>query len=273
MNANHASSARMPTYFVPHGAGPCFFMDWKPANTWNNMAAFLKGIRNELPALPEAIVLVSGHWLEIDFRLTGNARPPLIYDYYGFPPHTYELEYPAPGKPELAASLAETLSAAGLSASVDVERGYDHGVFIPLKLMFPEADIPVIQLSLRQDLNPEAHLNAGRALAPLRDQGILIVGSGMSFHNMRGYGDPRFTPVSHTFDEWLSAAISAVPAQRDALLRDWEQAPHARLCHPPRAEEHLLPLMVAAGAAAEGRGRRVYSEIILETAISAFRFD
>src|SRR5690606_12820206 len=126
MNANHASSARMPTYFVPHGAGPCFFMDWKPANTWNNMAAFLKGIRNELPALPEAIVLVSGHWLEIDFRLTGNARPPLIYDYYGFPPHTYELEYPAPGKPELAASLAETLSAAGLSASVDVERGYDH---------------------------------------------------------------------------------------------------------------------------------------------------
>lgn len=273
MSFNQISSSRMPTYFVPHGAGPCFFMDWKPADTWNNMAAFLKGIRAELPAKPTAIVLVSGHWLEDEFQLTGSERPSLIYDYYGFPPHTYELEYPAAGQPDLAASLAETLSASGLAAGVDHSRGYDHGMFIPLKVMFPEADIPVIQLSLRKDLDPEAHLKAGRALAPFRDKGVLIVGSGMSFHNMRGYGDPRFTPVSQEFDEWLSKAVAADPLERDALLKHWDEAPNARLCHPPRAEEHLLPLMVAAGAAMESRGEKVYSEIIMETAISAFRFD
>lgn len=273
MSTPHVPFGRMPTYFIPHGAGPCFFMDWNPPDTWHNMAAFLKSIRTALPGRPTAIVLVSGHWLESEFRLTGHARPTLIYDYYGFPPHTYEIQYPAPGAPELAATLAETLAQAGLQASVDPERGHDHGVFIPLKLMFPEADVPVVQLSLRNDLDPAAHLEAGRALEALRDQGVLIVGSGMSFHNMRGYGDPRYTPVSEAFDAWLTAAVEADPAERVALLKNWESAPHARLCHPPRAEEHLLPLMVVAGAAAHGLGRKVQSEIVLETRISAFRFD
>jgi len=262
----------MPTFFVPHGAGPCFFMDWNPPHTWDNMAGFLKGIAATLPTRPRAIVLVSGHWLTPDFSTTGQARPELIYDYYGFPPHTYELAYPAAGDPELAQQIVQSLESSGLAAQVDGKRGFDHGVFIPLKLMFPTADVPVVQLSLRQDLDAAAHINVGRALASLRDEGVLIVGSGMSFHNMRGYGDPRYTPVSAVFDDWLTAAVESEPAQRDALLQQWEQAPHARDCHPPRAEEHLLPLMVAAGAAADSIGRKVYSETIMETTISAYQF-
>lgn len=262
----------MPVLFVPHGAGPCFFMDWNPADTWQRLGNWLKGVAATLPARPKAIVLVSGHWLEPQFRLTGHARPPLIYDYHGFPPHTYELTYPAPGDPGLASQVARLLEHDGLAARVDDGRGYDHGVFIPLKLMFPGADIPVVQLSLRDDLDPAAHIAAGRALAPLREQGVLVVGSGMSFHNMRGYGDPRFTPVSAEFDAWLAAAVESTPTGREALLKDWTRAPHARLCHPPRAEEHLLPLLVAAGAAADSEGHQAYSEKIMETTISAFRF-
>ena len=265
------AATRMPTLFVPHGAGPCFFMDWSPADTWHKLGAYLKGIAAALPAQPRAIVLVSGHWLEGDFRLTGSARPPLIYDYSGFPAHTYELTYPAPGAPDLAGQLRQRLEAAGMAASIDPQRGYDHGVFIPLKMVFPGADIPVIQMSLRQDMDPAAHIAAGRALAGLRDEGVLIVGSGMSFHNMRGYGDPRFTPISAEFDDWLTAAVQSAPEQRDALLADWTQAPHARLCHPPRAEEHLLPLMVVAGAAGESIGHKAFSQKIMETTISAFR--
>ncbi|NLD69259.1 MAG: dioxygenase [Limnobacter sp.] len=262
----------MPSFYVPHGAGPCFFMDWNPPGAWDRMAAFLKGLRETLPARPTAIVLVSGHWLEPTFTLTGHERPPLIFDYYGFPPHTYELRYPAPGQPALAAQAADLLGAAGIAARIDTERGFDHGAFIPLKLMFPDADIPVIQLSLRRDMDPLAHLDAGRALATLRDEGVLIVGSGMSFHNMRGYGDPRYTPISAEFDDWLAAAVASPAQQRDALLQDWTQAPQARHCHPSGAEEHLIPLLVAAGAAGDSPGRTVYSERIMETTISAFRF-
>ena len=274
MNASTAAGdTRMPVYYVPHGAGPCFFMDWNPPHAWDNMASFLKGIADTLPSRPRAILLVSGHWLEPEFRATGHSSPELIFDYYGFPPHTYKLTYPASGEPALAEDLAQLIRGAGLNASVDPARGFDHGVFIPLKLMFPNAEVPVVQLSLRRDLDPAAHIAAGRALADLRKQGVLIVGSGMSFHNMRGYGDTRYTPLSEEFDEWLTAAVESAPAERERLLENWTQAPHARHCHPPAAEEHLIPLMVAAGAARDAQGRKVYSERIMETTISAFRFD
>lgn len=263
----------MPTIFVPHGAGPCFFMDWSPADTWTRMAEFLRGVAASLPQRPSAILMVSAHWLEGRFSVTAGQHPGLIYDYYGFPPHTYQLRYDAPGSPALAARVGELLGAAQIDHGADAARGFDHGMFIPLKLMFPDADIPVVQLSLRHDLDAQAHLDAGRALAPLRDEGVLIVGSGMSFHNMRGYGDPRFAPISDEFDRWLSAAVEAEPVQRLSALRDWTQAPAARLCHPPRAEEHLLPLMVVAGAAGAGRGRKVFADRVLETTLSAFRFD
>jgi aromatic ring-opening dioxygenase catalytic subunit (LigB family) len=266
------SNTRMPTLFVPHGAGPCFFMDWNPPTAWNQMADFLKNVATTLPARPSAIVLVSAHWLEPAFSVTSGPQSELIYDYNGFPEHTYELRYPAPGEPQLAERIAGLLSEAQLPAQQNSARGYDHGMFIPLKLMFPDADIPVVQLSLRHDLDPQAHLDAGRALASLRDEGVLIVGSGMSFHNMRGYGDPRFGPISDEFDGWLVEAVESAPQQREHALANWGQAPSARLCHPPRAEEHLLPLMLAAGAAGEDAGQRIFSDRVMETTLSAFRF-
>lgn len=266
------TATRMPTWFIPHGGGPCFFMDWNPPDAWDRMANFLKGQAATLPRPPKAIVLVSAHWLEPQFSVTSGAQPELIYDYYGFPPHTYQLKYPAPGEPALADHVTRLLCGAGMAGQANPSRGFDHGMFIPLLLMFPQANIPVVQLSLTQDLDPEAHLRAGQALAPLRDEGVLIVGSGMSFHNMRGYGDPRFGPVSDAFDAWLTQAVQAPPAQRHQALADWAQAPGARLCHPPRAEEHLLPLMVAAGAAGQDPGRRVFSDRVMETTLSAFSF-
>lgn len=265
-------TAKQPTVFVPHGAGPCFFMDWNPADAWDKMAAYLRSIRDTLSEQPKAILMVSAHWLEAEFRVTSGTSPELIFDYYGFPQHTYELTYPAPGHPELAQQVVELLRNEGLAAASDDERGYDHGMFIPLKLMFPEAEIPVVQLSLRQDMDPEAHLQAGRALASLREQGVLIVGSGMSFHNMRGYGDPRFGPISDQFDAWLKQTVEAEPEQCFQGLSQWEQAPMVRQCHPPRAEEHLIPLMVTAGAAGEDRGQRDFTDRVLETTLSGYRF-
>jgi len=267
-----SNGKRMPTLFVPHGAGPCFFMDWNPTHAWDATARFLKGISASLPEKPKAILMVSAHWLESEFRVTGAAQPGLIYDYHGFPAHTYELRYPAPGHPELASRIVELLGAAGLDASRDEARGYDHGMFIPLKLMFPDAQIPVVQLSLRKDLEPQALLEAGRALAGLRDEGVLIVGSGMSFHNMRGYGDARFGPISDEFDAWLGSVVQAPAQQREAALADWEQAPSARLCHPEGGEEHLLPLMLVVGAANDSSGRRLFSDRVMETTLSAFGF-
>ncbi len=266
------TTTRMPTWFIPHGGGPCFFMDWNPPHAWDRMAAFLKGMAATLPQRPEAILVISAHWLESGFNVTSAPRPELIYDYYGFPPHTYALRYPASGEPRLASRIAELLGQANLASHADPSRGFDHGMFIPLMLMFPDADIPVVQVSLRRDLDPALHLQAGRALAPLRDEGILILGSGMSFHNMRGYGDPRFGPISDQFDAWLTAAVQAEAGERQRLLVDWAQAPAARLSHPPRAEEHLLPLMVVAGAAPDQPGQRVFSDRVMETTLSAFRF-
>ncbi len=264
--------ARMPTWFIPHGAGPCFFMAWNPPDAWSRTADFLKGLAATLPRRPSAIVLVSAHWLEPVIGVTSGAQPALIYDYHGFPAPTYTLRYDAPGSPALAAHIDALMGQSGQAVQAHPGRGFDHGMFIPLMLMFPDADIPVVQLSLRSDLDPQAHLQAGQALAALRDEGVLIVGSGMSFHNMRGYGDPRFGPISDEFDHWLTDAVQSEPAQRYRALVDWAQAPSARLSHPPRAEEHLLPLMVVAGAAGQDAGQRVFSDRVLETTLSAFRF-
>jgi aromatic ring-opening dioxygenase catalytic subunit (LigB family) len=265
----------MPTFFIPHGGGPCFFMDWSvtggPADTWDATAAWLRGLANTLPARPEAIVVVSGHWEESVFTTSSGASPSLIYDYTGFPPHTYELKYPAPGAPVLAQRIAELLSAAGLPAQTDPLRGFDHGIFIPLLLVYPQADIPVVPLSLKAGLDPAEHLAAGRALQRLRDEGVLIVGSGMSYHNMHAYRTPAATEPSEVFDHWLTETISARDLKHrwDSLLR-WSGAPAARNAHP--REEHLLPLMVAAGAAANEPGERIFSDTVMMARISGYRF-
>ncbi|MDX9875752.1 MAG: class III extradiol ring-cleavage dioxygenase [Spongiibacteraceae bacterium] len=265
------STSTLPSLYIPHGGGPCFFMD-DPQGMWTRLGDYLRGLPATLPARPKAIVLISGHWVTPGFTVTGAAQPELIYDYYNFPPHTYELQYPAPGAPELAARIVGLLQAADLPASIDARRGFDHGMFIPLKLVCPAADVPVVQLSLRADYDPAAHLRAGAALAALRAEGVLILGSGMSFHNMRAYGDPRATEAAAAFDAALTAAVESAPEARRAALRNWETLPAARLSHPPRAEEHFMPLLVAAGAGGDAPAHRDFTDEIMNVAISAFRF-
>lgn len=260
---------RQPSLFIPHGGGPCFFMD-DPQGNWTSMAALLQAVPDFLPERPKAILLISGHWETKGFAFTGGASPPLIYDYYNFPPHTYDITYPAPGAPTLAERAAGLLRKVDLQAAVDPERGFDHGVFIPLKVAFPDADVPVVEMSVDAALDPALHVAAGRALAPLRDEGVAIIGSGMSFHNMRGYGDPRFTDPSAAFDQWLTEAAMLDGSARAERLAHWAEAPGGRLSHP--REEHLIPLMVAAGAA-DGKGERIYNDEVLRTMISAYRFD
>jgi aromatic ring-opening dioxygenase catalytic subunit (LigB family) len=213
---------------------------------------------------PKAVLVISGHWEENPVRVTAQAAPPLLYDYYGFPQHTYQLKYPAPGAPLLAQRIAELLDGAVLQ---DAERGFDHGVFIPFKLIYPDANVPVVQLSLKTGLNAAEHLAMGRKLAPLRDEGVLIVGSGMSFHNLRAFG-PAAGPMSDAFDQWLTNAICS--AGHNQTLLDWEKAPAARFAHP--REEHLLPLMVAAGAASEQTGVKLFQDRVMGATVSAFGF-
>ncbi len=263
---------KTPTWYIPHGAGPCFFMDWNPPNTWKPMEEFLRGLPATLKEKPKAIVMISAHWLESIVSVTSHPKPALIYDYSGFPKHTYELQYPALGNPSLAGRIVSMLQASGIAAQENPERGFDHGMFIPMKIMFPNADIPVVQLSLNRNLDPKTHIEIGSALEPLRSEGILIIGSGMSFHNMRGYGDPRFTPISKEFDHWLTKTIEADPVRRQDQLIHWRAAPQAEQCHPIREEEHLLPLMVVAGAAGMDRGLRPFSDCVLQTWISGFYF-
>lgn len=260
----------LPAYFIPHGGGPCFFMDWDPRDTWKKMENWLKSLSASVKERPKAILVISAHWEEDAFTIMSNPAPPLIYDYYGFPPETYELKYPAPGAPDLAKKVAGLLEAAGLPARLDNTRGFDHGVFVPFKLVYPDADIPVVQLSLQRNLDPAQHLAAGRALASLRDEGVLIVGSGMSYHNLEKFFRGDRAGDSQKFDAWLTQAATAEPAQRNDLLIHWEDAPAARQAHP--REEHLLPLMVVAGAAGNDKGRQTLSDTVMGCAISGYRF-
>jgi aromatic ring-opening dioxygenase catalytic subunit (LigB family) len=266
-----APATRQPAIYLPHGGGPCFFMEWPPGrNPWERMGGFLRGVLPTLPSRPKAILVVSGHWEEPRFTVNTGEAPALFFDYYGFPEHTYRLSYPAPGEPALAGRIRDLLEAAGLPAGEDDARGFDHGVFVPFLLVDPQASIPVVQLSLQRGLDPATHIAAGRALERLRDEGVLVVGSGMGYPNMRGFG-PGFEAASRRFDDWLTATVEdADPQRRDAALSRWEQAPDARVGHP--REEHLVPLMVAAGAAGADRGTKVFEDRIPSVTVSAFRF-
>ncbi|MCS6765470.1 MAG: dioxygenase [Candidatus Protistobacter heckmanni] len=262
--------SRMPTYFISHGGGP---WPWMPEmrRSMQTLEAALADIRRQLPEPPKAILMVSAHWEEAAFTAMANPHPPMLYDYYGFPAHTYEILYAAPGSPALAERARQLIEAAGLPAATDAERGFDHGAFSPLEVMYPQAEVPVAQLSLKAGLNPAVHLALGRALAPLRDEGVLIVGSGLSYHNLRLLG-PRGAEPSAAFDAWLQAAVAAAPEERNRLLNDWESAPAARIAHP--REEHLIPLMVAVGAAEEEAAVCVYHETGAMGGVTAssFRF-
>lgn len=266
------TTAKFPTLFVPHGGGPCFFMDWNPPDAWDGMANWLRSVAGLVGARPQAVLVISAHWEAPAFTVNTQAAPGLLYDYYGFPAHTYELTYPAPGAPALAAEVRGLVAAAGLPVAEENERGLDHGVFVPFKLIYPDADIPIVQLSLRVGLDPAAHIAAGRALAPLREQGVLIVGTGMSYHNMQRFqrDGKGFDPDSQRFDTWLANTVARPAAEREQALVGWERAPAARAAHPQ--EEHLLPLHMAAGAASGDGGWQVFQDRVLGSTQSAFMF-
>lgn len=234
------------------------------------MEAYLRTIIADLPERPKAILIVSGHWEEPVFTVHVGEKPDLLFDYNGFPEHTYHLRFDAPGAPDVARAAAELLNHAGFPTAENGARGWDHGVFIPLMVALPDTDIPVVQLSLRADLDPAAHIAAGRALAPLRNQGVLIIGSGMSFHNMRVRGGQATGPADQWDDALTAAVIDPDPQTRAALVGDWVALSNARFAHP--REEHLLPLMVALGAGQDDDAVQAYHDHVLGWAISGYRF-
>lgn len=247
MNPANLENTAQIVYFS-HGGGPLPILG-DPGH--QKMVEFM----TELPARlhkPDAILVISAHWEESAATLTGAQNPPMFYDYYGFPEQAYTITYPAPGSPALASRISEILAAAHIPNRIDARRGYDHGLFIPLKLMYPEADIPCLQLSLLRGLDPAAHIALGAALRQLNSENILVIGSGFSFHNMQAFswhGPDAPDPANAAFQDWLiETCTGEVPQfEREQRLVAWEKAPSARYCHP--REEHLLPLHVCLGLA------------------------
>ena len=260
----------LPVYFLSHGGGPWPWMLEQYGGRYDALKASLEAIPVELGGKPRAVPEVTAHWETPELCISSGATPGMIYDYGGFPDHTYRIRYGAPGAPDVAARVRALLGDAGIVSHFDAERGFDHGTFSALAPMYPDADVPIVQLSLKHGLDPAEHLAIGRALAPLRNEGVLIVGSGLSYHNLRQFGAAG-AQASHRFDAWLRDTMSAAPAERRARLLAWEQAPAARQAHP--REEHLLPLMVVAGAAEQEAAVVHYHEdaFMGALAVSSFR--
>jgi len=235
--------------YISHGGGPMPLLG-DPGH--QDMVDQLTGLAHQLPR-PSAILVISAHWEEALPTITSGANPGLIYDYYGFPPEAYRIEYPCPGEPELAKQVFQALEEAGLPARLDEQRGFDHGLFVPLKLMYPKADIPCIQLSLVNSLDASLHLAIGRALQAIDYDNLMVIGSGFSFHNMRAFftaSTPEIQVRNRAFEEWLKQTCADEEmdeSERERRLIHWGEAPHARFCHP--REEHLLPLHVCYGLA------------------------
>jgi aromatic ring-opening dioxygenase catalytic subunit (LigB family) len=269
MKENSMDDKKLPTLFIPHGGGPCFFMDWPgDPHMWDQMADFLRDVNDTLPPSESD----THHFRSLGRRrIHGRQQSAAFPDLRlpGFSCAYVCADLSCVRAPELATRVHDLLAAAGLPARIDTQRGWDHGVFIPLKVMYPDADVPVLQLSMKKGLDPALHLRAGQALQSLREEGVLIIGSGMSFHNMRGFS-PAFREASQEFDDWLAHIATQDEAVRNALLQNWEQAPNARQVQPH--PDHLLPLMVAAGAAGADQGKRIFEDTVMNVVVSAIAF-
>ena len=265
------TSSRLPTYFISHGGGPWPYME-ELRNQLHVLEESLKDIPRQIAVVPKAVLVISGHWEEEDFTVMASPYPPMVYDYSGFPEHTYHVKYNAPGSPHLAQRIQSLIESAGIPARLDPQRGFDHGTFTPLVIMYPEANVPVVELSLKSGYDPAVHLCVGQALTPLRDEGVLIIGSGLSYHNLRHFG-PGARQVSKTFDDWLQETlVKSTASEREARLLAWSTAPAARQAHP--REDHLIPLMVAVGAAKTEKATVIYHEedLLGGVTASSFRF-
>ena len=267
MEQNRLENKAQIVYFS-HGGGPLPILG---DTSHKAMVDFMTQLPAQLTK-PEAILVISAHWEEREATLLGAQKPVMFYDYYGFPKEAYDINYPAPGDPELAGRIAGILETEGIAARIDPQRGFDHGLFIPLKLMYPEADIPAIQLSLIRGLDPSVHIALGNALRALSQENILVVGSGFSFHNMQAFawqGSGQPDAANDHFQDWLIEVCSGPisQAEREERLIEWEGAPSARYCHP--REEHLLPLHVCQGMA-DKPGKLIFDDQILGKRAVAF---
>jgi aromatic ring-opening dioxygenase catalytic subunit (LigB family) len=267
LDQNNLQNKAQIVYFS-HGGGPLPILG---DASHKAMVEFMLHLPSRLRK-PDAILVISAHWEEITATLIGAPSPPLLYDYYGFPSEAYEIAYPAPGSPDLANRIAGLLIKNDIPAHLDPRRGFDHGLFIPLKLMYPQADIPSLQLSLLRGLNPTAHIALGKALHELMFENILVIGSGFSFHNMSAFswqGINSPDPANDAFQNWLIEVCAGPISQseRERLLIGWRKAPSARYCHP--REEHLLPLHVCLGMA-DKPASTIFDDYILGKRAVAF---
>lgn len=269
MMSNKANNLLNPVLYLSHGAGPLPLLG---DNGHEEMIDFIKTVTPTL-GKPSAILVISAHWEEQAPTVTSGALPSLIYDYYGFPKESYEIKYPAPGSPALANKVVELLGKVGVEAMLDGRRGFDHGLFVPLKLMYPDADIPCVQLSLVNSLQAKMHIQIGNALADLRNDNVLIIGSGFSFHNIKEFfapSAPETQAINKSFEQWLIDTCFNTrysEAEREHKLLNWSSAPGAKYCHP--REEHLLPLHVCYGIASTA-AKQVFEMEILGKLASAY---
>jgi aromatic ring-opening dioxygenase catalytic subunit (LigB family) len=267
--ASTVNTSTASVIYISHGGGPLPLLG-DPAH--QEMVAHLRQI-TELVEMPSAIIVISAHWEEDRPTITAGAHPELIYDYYGFPDESYEIQYPAPGDPALASDIFDTLRNSGIDAVLDARRGFDHGLFVPLKIMYPQANIPCVQLSLVNSLSPAEHIRIGQALAGLSTENILVVGSGFSFHNLKAFFAPASNEArtgNESFEHWLIETCTShtlSEQERQHRLIDWESAPAARYCHP--REEHLLPLHVCYGFAGSA-ARQAFSYDVMGKKSSSY---
>lgn len=254
--------------FIPHGGGPLPLLG---DEGHQEMLNFLQNITSTLNK-PSAILVISAHWEEDKVTITSGKTPSLIYDYSGFPDKAYEIKYPALGNPELAEKIFNLLQNHGVEARLDNNHGFDHGLFIPLKIMFPDANIPCVQLSLLNNLDPKAHIQIGKALSALRNENVLIIGSGFTFHNMNAFSQRMGATDERNeeFEHWLIDTCTSdeiTVNEREQKLVAWTDAPFARYCHP--REEHLLPLHVCYGFCSSA-AKLVFDGNVVGKKVSAF---
>jgi aromatic ring-opening dioxygenase catalytic subunit (LigB family) len=264
------SDTKVQIVYFSHGGGPLPLLGDEGHKA---MVEFMQKLPNQLHK-PDLILVISAHWEENTATLLSGEKPVMFYDYYGFPAQAYEIQYPAPGSPKDAKRIAEILERNNIHAKFDTQRGFDHGVFIPLKLMYPQADIPVLQLSLIAGLNPSTHLALGKALRELKNENILVIGSGFSFHNLRAFSwesKVESDPGNDAFQNWLieTCTTNLSQEEREQRLVDWAKAPAARYCHP--REEHLLPLHVCQGMSDEP-AKLIFDDLILGKRGVAFKW-
>ena len=270
MTAN-SNTLQNSAIFISHGGGPLPLLG---DEAHQEMIANLKSIATIL-AKPSAIIVISAHWEEDKPTITSGTNPALLYDYYGFPKPSYEIEYPAPGNPLLADKIFQLFNNNHIEAALDEQRGFDHGLFVPLKIMYPDADIPCVQLSLINNLSPAEHIQIGEALAALAEDNVLIMGSGFSFHNLQAFFSPSTNEsrsMNESFEQWLIDTCANQDMSEDERTRklvNWETAPAARYCHP--REEHLLPLHVCYGFAKQP-AKQVFQFDVMGKKASAYRW-